>query len=209
MLLFSDPDYDKKLPDPLEELFFYFVRETESNNPQEALPTREEMQAIELIANKPPSMEMKPNEKLLFFRYRYALSTNKKFLVNFLHSVQWTNQREEQEAIVLLRKWAKIDRDDALHLLSVAFCANSLYKKSSQRPPASMKIVREYASTIVCESSNRELSEIMLQLVQALRYDDDDSALATMLTDRAVKSLDVACLFFWYLKAETEPSNTR
>jgi len=43
----------------------------------------------------------------------------------------------------------------------------------------------------------------MLQLVQALRYDDEDSALATLLTDRSVKSLDVACLFFWYLKAET------
>jgi hypothetical protein len=27
-ILFSDPDYDKKLPDPLEELFFYFVRQT-------------------------------------------------------------------------------------------------------------------------------------------------------------------------------------
>jgi hypothetical protein len=40
VILFSDPDYDKKLSDPLEELFFYFVRETEGNNPQEALPTR-------------------------------------------------------------------------------------------------------------------------------------------------------------------------
>jgi hypothetical protein len=41
IILFSDPDYDKKLPDPLEELFFYFVRQTESNNPQEVLPNKE------------------------------------------------------------------------------------------------------------------------------------------------------------------------
>lgn len=93
-ILFSDPDYEKKLPDPLEELFFYFVRQTEGSNPEEALPTREEMLVIDGIANKPQSMEMKPNEKLLFFKYRYALSSNKKYLVNFLHSVQWTNQRE-------------------------------------------------------------------------------------------------------------------
>jgi hypothetical protein len=35
--------------------------------------------------------------------------------------------KEEQEAMVLLKKWVEIDIDQALPLLSFMFCANLIY----------------------------------------------------------------------------------
>lgn len=52
-----------------------------------------------------------------------------------------------------------------------------------------MKAVRQYAVTILSDCTNKQLCDFMLQLVQAMRYEAfDDSALATMLTEKSLKN---------------------
>ena len=41
-------------------------------------------------------------------------------------------EKEEQEAMSLLKKWVDIDIDQALPLLSFMFCANQIYLKVVQ-----------------------------------------------------------------------------
>lgn len=60
---------------------------------------------------------LKPKEKELFIKYRYYLSQNRKYLIHYLHSVQW-GTHEDSEAIKLLGIWDRIEWPDALHLLS-------------------------------------------------------------------------------------------
>ena len=105
----------------------------------------------------------------------------------------------------LLKRWSKISEDDAFHLLSNAFCANNKYSKQNVKPVSSMKAIRQYAVNILSESSNKQLCDFMLQLVQALRYECfQDSSLASMLTERSLQHRQVATLYYWYLRAESE-----
>lgn len=53
----------------------------------------------------------------MFVKYRYYLSKDKRYLIHYLHSVQW-GTHEETEALKLIQIWDKIDWPDALHLLS-------------------------------------------------------------------------------------------
>lgn len=54
---------------------------------------------MEELVKRPQRMELKPNEKLLFHKYRYYGLDKRRYLVSFLHSVQWNNQKEEVEAL--------------------------------------------------------------------------------------------------------------
>jgi hypothetical protein len=44
-----------------------------------------------------------------------------------LQCVEWTKEKEEIEAMQMLKKWVEIDIEQALPLLSFMFCANSIY----------------------------------------------------------------------------------
>jgi hypothetical protein len=63
----------------------------------------------------------------LLWHYRYSLTTNKRALVKFLQCVEWTKEKEELEGMSMLKKWAEIDIEQALPLLSFMFCANNIY----------------------------------------------------------------------------------
>ena len=73
--------------------------------------------------------KIEENMKILLWRYRYSLKNYKAALPKFLICVNWNVEKEEEEAIRMLDQWAKIDLDDALYLLSSAFCANEYYTK--------------------------------------------------------------------------------
>jgi hypothetical protein len=105
----------------------------------------------------------------------------------------------------LLKKWDKIDLADALHLLSKEFAVNPTYYKRKNIGQSTLKIIRNYAVEILNNLSNEELSSILLQLVQTLRYDDlDGGKLFVFLTKRALESEEVAISLYWYLRCESE-----
>jgi len=66
-------------------------------------------------------------------------------------------------------KWENVEYDEALHLLSTFFSANGYYTKNTNR--SAMIKVREYATSIIQETDTKTFSLILLQLVQALRYE--------------------------------------
>lgn len=107
-------------------------------------------------------------------------------------------------------KWARCQFDDALHLLSSAFCANSIFngKNNNRRPINVMLKIRKYAVERLKEdTTNEQITSILLQLVQALRYEPFDyaeSALAKFLVERACRDSSVATLIHWYLYVEAE-----
>ncbi len=47
--------------------------------------------------------------------------------MKFLKCIEWTNEKEEQEAMRMLKKWAEMDIEQALPLLSFSFSANDIY----------------------------------------------------------------------------------
>jgi hypothetical protein len=77
---------------------------------------------------------------------------------------------------------------DALHLLSREFSVNLTYNKRKNIGQSTLRIIRDYAVDIINTLSNEELSSILLQLVQTLRYDDSDGGkLFKFLTKRALE----------------------
>jgi hypothetical protein len=92
----------------------------------------------------------------LLYRFRYFLTENKKALIKFLLSVDWTVESEVEEVPVLLSQWKKkapIDIADALRLLGKEKAFESL-------------IVRQYAVETLRAASDEELLSFLLQLVQ-------------------------------------------
>ena len=95
----------------------------------------------------------------------------------------------------LLKAWASIDVADAIKLLG----PDKAYQRS---------VVRGFAVDALRAASDTELNTYLLQLVQALRYDEKDekgrSPLASFLSERAARSVAVAKFVWWYLKDDAE-----
>jgi len=88
----------------------------------------------------------------------------------------------------LLDEWTPIDIADALELLSGYFTNED---------------VRVYAVKQLQRADNEELDAYLLQLVQALRYEEQyPSFLSEFLINRCVQTLNLANFFHWYLSVE-------
>lgn len=109
------------------------------------------------ILGYPPTHELTADEKTLIWQFRYYLMQEKKALSKFLQSVAWNSKQEAEEAVELLYKWQPLDPADALELLTSRF-----------REPR----VRKYAISRLQCMDNEELLLYLLQLVQALRYEE-------------------------------------
>ena len=120
-------------------------------------------------------------------------------MTKFVKSVAWHDQNEAKQAVQLLPKWTQIEVDDALELLGPTF-----------DNPA----VRAYAVERLGKSDDDELLLYLLQLVQALKFEqtspgvgDDsvsDSTLARFLISRATNNLRLGNYLHWYLMVECD-----
>ena len=123
-------------------------------------PSLEDKGKIEKILNA-AGTHMVFEEMDLLYRYRYFLTENKKALLKFLLSVDWTVESEVAEVPVLLAQWkrkAPLEISDALRLLGKEKAFQAL-------------IVRQYAVETLRTATDEELLTFLLQLVQALRYE--------------------------------------
>ncbi|KAL4462880.1 hypothetical protein ABPG72_019023 [Tetrahymena utriculariae] len=201
----SDFDYENRKDDLFQEQTALIIREDE--NPQQLKPSKNELQIIENSIKKPILGELKQDEKLLFYRFRYSLIQNSEALVKFLHSINWDNQKELNEAKKLLKNWAKCSYGDALHLLSSSFCANEFYNKKYKKPQDTAIFIRKYACEQLEKEQTSTICSILLQLTQALRYEPFDyqkSHLAQFLVKKACENTEIATLFYWYLLVECD-----
>ena len=125
--LVADYDFDRNRTNPVEEQYSNII--LFSDNFKDLQPKIEETNKINKILSKPHFTDISKEEKFLIWKYRYFLSKNKDALAKFLHSVNWSYEKEGKEALNLLTNWVSIDYEDALHLISSEFCANDFYSK--------------------------------------------------------------------------------
>ncbi|CAH1760959.1 5700_t:CDS:10 [Entrophospora sp. SA101] len=150
--------------------------------------------------NGPLDHDLKPNAKIqkdLLWRFRFYLTRDKRALTKFLKCVVWSDPTESKQAVDLLSKWAGIDLDDALELLGDKF---------------ENRAVRSYAVNQLKKADDEELLLYLLQLVQALKFENitekssssHESSLAEFLIERAIKNPLLVNNFHWYLMVECE-----
>jgi phosphatidylinositol 3-kinase len=140
----------------------------------------------------------------ILWRFRFSLVDNRRALTKFLLAVDWTVESEVVQAAELLEQWRKrspIEVTDALKLLGkqVAYQTN---------------LVRAYAIDTLAAAPDEELRLYLLQLVQALKFENIQetkvnqqaggspnagtvSSLAAFLIGRATKNLDLANYLYW------------
>nr|XP_039263530.1 phosphatidylinositol 3-kinase catalytic subunit type 3-like isoform X1 [Styela clava] len=116
--------------------------------------TRDQLAAI---VQYPPSKQLTSEEEDLIWKFRHYLTNQKKALTKFLKCVKWERPAESNIAIQLLEQWQPIDVIDALELVSPNF-----------KNPT----VRSYAVKRLAEAQDEDLLLYLLQLVQALKYEN-------------------------------------
>ncbi|TPR07990.1 putative integral membrane protein [Aspergillus niger] len=154
---------------------------------------------LNVILSYEPTQDLTAEEKDLIWRFRYYLTREKRALTKFVKSVNWRDVGEAHQAVEILPKWTEIDVDDALELLGPTF-----------DNPA----VRSYAVERLRKADDEELLLYLLQLVQALKYEehshgdvDDaahDSSLANFLIARAANNFKLGNYLHWYLMVECD-----
>ncbi|KFM82429.1 Phosphatidylinositol 3-kinase catalytic subunit type 3, partial [Stegodyphus mimosarum] len=118
--------------------------------------TRDQLTAI---LNYPPTKSLSSEEQDLVWKFRFYLTNQKKALTKFLKCVNWKIPSEEKQALDLLGRWQAMDVEDALELLS---------------PQYTHPIIRKYAVTRLKQAPDEDLLMYLLQLVQALKYENFD-----------------------------------
>ena len=146
-----------------------------------------------------PTQELTSVEKDDVWKYRHYLTRDKRALTKFVKSVAWNEPTEARQAVQILPKWTEIDVDDALELLGPTF-----------DHPA----VRAYAVDRLREADDDELLLYLLQLVQALKFEQispdpdqgssQDSSLARFLISRATNNFVLGNFLHWYLMVECD-----
>ncbi|CAG8445823.1 22319_t:CDS:10, partial [Dentiscutata erythropus] len=149
------------------------------------------------ILKYPPTQPLSSEEKDLLWKFRFYLTRDKKALTKFLKCVVWTDPTEVKQAVELLPQWVDIDLDDALELLGANF---------------ENRAVRGYAVGQLKKADDEELLLYLLQLVQALKFENisdkssssHESSLAEFLIERAIKNPILGNNFYWYLMVECD-----
>ena len=124
-------------------------------------PNKEERERIEALLAS-PSDHLRIEEKDLLWTFRHSLTDNRKALTKFLLSVDWSLEQEVGQVPALLEQWkmkTSVELSDALKLLG--------REKGFQH-----EIVRTFAVDTLRRATDDELLTYLLQLVQALRYED-------------------------------------
>jgi phosphatidylinositol 3-kinase len=162
-------------------------------------PNRKIRDELDRIMKKEPTQDLTAEEKDLVWRFRYYLTREKNALTKFVKSVNWRDDSEAQQAVGILPKWTDIDVDDALELLGPTF---------------DNAAVRSYAVERLRKADDDELLLYLLQLVQALKYEDNihrdaeiaahDSSLANFLITRAANNFKLGSYLHWYLMVECD-----
>ncbi|XP_035720782.1 phosphatidylinositol 3-kinase catalytic subunit type 3-like [Vespa mandarinia] len=155
------PDYEILQENLVEAKHHKLARSLRSGgNTRELKPTSSVRDALNTILGYPPTTTLTTEEQDLIWKYRFYLSNQKKALTKFVKCVNWKVSGEERQALEMLALWAPPDPEDALELLGPAFTH-----------PA----VRRYAISRLSQAPDDDLMLYLLQLVQALKYEDFES----------------------------------
>ncbi|KAJ6634675.1 Phosphatidylinositol 3-kinase catalytic subunit type 3 [Pseudolycoriella hygida] len=147
---------------------------------RDAKPTASVRDQLNTIVHRyPPTHQLTSEQQDLLWKYRFTLKINEKALPKFVKCINWETGTEVNQALKLLSQWKPMDVEDALELLGPSFTH-----------PA----VRRYATTRLKQAPDEDIILYLLQLVQALKYEnfnDIEAAYKRLAPDHEViKSLD-------------------
>lgn len=131
-------------------------------------PIGTDKQLLDRITSSPPSHALTPQEKILLCQYRHSLLLQPAALPKFLEAVDWSSEGEVGHALRLMERWQKPSPAEALELLKPIFTHES---------------VRKYAVSCLSSADDEDLSLYLLQLVQAIRYENNE---LVSLTDQLI-----------------------
>ena len=160
--LIADPDLYSKTPNPTEIKHRRLARGLLqkgylAGDMYAAMkPNRQERERLQNIF-KSHQFSISTIDREILWKFRHSLVDEKRALTKFLLTIDFRNESEVNAAKDLLPKWKKIDVADALLLLGQHFENNN--------------IVRRHAISILDDASDEEIDLFMLQLVQAMRYE--------------------------------------
>lgn len=185
----SVQDFEEMVSNPSEEKHMQMSLNLTADY-KNLKPNTEESKKLREIIELSPLQEMKIDQRELLWKFRYYLLSNKHALIKFLRIIDWENEKQVTEAKILLDEWAEMPSLDAIELLSSHFTHNTL--------------LRSYAVKILEKADNETLSDILLELVQSLRYETDmiNSDLGTLLLKNAESDFDICNKLYWYLHVE-------
>ena len=213
-------DFYNNKDNPISKKFSNLMRENDEDDDLYARDIRLNpmaMHQINKLLNTPDFIELDSNKVALFWTYRYELLKNNtpRALTKIMNSVKWGNSKSENEFIKnILNQWKTIEISDILFMLSRKFSVNNIYPNTISNSNTNfdlkgMKQLREFAVKELKEHSKEELNFILLQLVQAIRYEDIseekiNSPLVSFLIQACSKDSILASSFFWFIQCEAD-----
>ncbi|RWS23618.1 phosphatidylinositol 3-kinase catalytic subunit type 3-like isoform X1, partial [Leptotrombidium deliense] len=166
------PDAEMLLENLVESKHYKLSRSIRSGlTDRDLKPNAQVRDQLNSIVSYPPTKVLTSEEQDLMWKFRFHLMTQKKALTKFLKCVNWNAPTEANQAIELLSNWQPMDVEDALELLSPQF----------QHPA-----VRKYAVSRLKQAPDEDLLLYLLQLVQALKYENFEEIKANVETKEKV-----------------------
>ena len=173
---------------------------------------------INELLNTPDFIKLENKDITLFWSYRYELLKNNTpcALTKIMNSVKWGDSKSENEFLKnILTPWKNVEICDILYMLSRKFSVNKLYPNSEEgliSNLSGMKELRNFAIKKLKEHSNEELNFILLQLVQAIRYEEItenqyNTPLVKFLIETCCKDIILASSFYWFIECEADNSD--
>jgi len=200
LVTFRDPDME--LENSCEQMAIRLMSSSHRVVDPKAQPNRSEQDKILRILNYSPLAHTTIDENHLMWRYRHWLQNNKRGFVKFMRCVSWDDRQDSEIASQLIDDWGGLTIEDCLE------CLGRRFRGQEQ--------VRRHAVKRLSEFGDAEFSEVLLQLVQGLRYERDlrpgpqqqphpcSGDLFKLLLKRSVVNWASCSTLYWYLSVETE-----
>ena len=147
------------------------------------------MMKIVKISEKSIFDELNNNEKNTLWNNRLGVAKMTSLLPRLLQSCNYKNPNTNQEFPKIFNNALGVTIIQAIELLSGRYVN---------------EIIREFAVSVLKRASFSEISNYLLQLIQALKYEKNiDNPLARFLLEQAIAHpITVGHEFFWHLRAE-------
>ena len=170
-----------------------------------------DIEKINNLLNTPDFIDLK-EDKEIFWKNRYELKRNctHDALTKILNAVDWNNKENYNEFLKnILKTWKPIEMCDILYILSRKFSVNKLFMDNKKiKDLEGLKQLRKYAVHKLKNFSATELNFILLQLVQAIKYENISqesfcTPLVKLLIEKSKDDLGFASSFYWFIECES------
>jgi len=162
----------------------------DKDNILKRVPTSQELAQLQNILNRDPlNWTFNQYEREILIACRHHYKTIPGALPIFLSAINWSNPEEVAEAHLMLKIWAPMSPEDAVTLLDARFPDSE---------------VRLYAIERVSEMSDDDLLLYLLELTQALVYENHHfSPLGEFLLERSLANpFKIGHEFYWMLRSQ-------